>query len=376
MGVVFDVNERINLLDCMDHLVDYKLKTIEEEKEITESIRFNRVNAGKGEYKKKIDDENYFFEDIRFRKIDGNEFYNFEQFSEDLFNVLSRSAANEIIQASNAFLRNKEKPETLFQKFVLHFGQKLAIKYFYLHFKTLKRGETAATADFINRLVQKIPFKNNNILKQVSTWSQLFNRILQHVDAEIHRRMKAGDLDVNKEDFEFPRMFQFLNSIKTLNVKELFYFKYLLNFVANPDTRRVLQKMILADVNQIEDILYIIQNFDLVLVALYYRLTLGYIEKRLDTENQTVRTNLLDYYFSDHKQLAKELGYKKKPASKNSEKPENESDGESRNQKQAAEKKPKKAPKKPPAEPKATPDDENFPTLVSSSADPPRIPIP
>lgn len=300
----------LSLFELMDHLVDFRLRSFEEERRIVEALAHNREVQGQTAYLRKTQEDRISFEEIRFGRLAPGEKYGFEEFEEDMRGLLRPNEASELIGGTVAFLRGHRQPSRLFEVFARLLGLRLGIKYFYLYSHTLPYELGRVSLAFLHGKVRALPLRANGPLKDISTWLDFFRWLGTVIAQEIKRRVFEKEIDLKDPELTSERNSVFIRSVKTLSLRDAVGLKFLQNFVLS-DSKRALQRLIFANADSFSEILTPIPAKDLLLINLYLKIATPFFQGRHNQTQQVNEsvTNLLDWFFDDHKDVARRVGY-------------------------------------------------------------------
>ncbi|CAD8180779.1 unnamed protein product [Paramecium pentaurelia] len=123
--------------------------------------------------------------------------------------------------------------------------------------------------------LQKLPKKNNSIIMQCKTYSELFLRLLDELNLNLVQRIENGNLK-NYADtiMAKERIFQFIEVLRHVKTEEMGKFKFALNFgLVQQVLEHIKQSILLDDISNIQQNISKISNHDLVPFYLYVNLS-------------------------------------------------------------------------------------------------------
>jgi len=302
---------RVDHVELMDHLVDEKMYNIDEERDMVYEKGNPRSKTGKkdDDYEQ---DKNVYFEEIKFKRDDKKTAASFRDFEEKVMQILPAKYDKDISKATHSFIKFSITPEELFKAFLNIFGPILVYKYIYLYYRTLKNEKLAN--DLYNcllREISKLKFRHKCILREVKTWKDFFHKVSDEIEANIVDRIENNKLDIAKHyRISTTRMFQLFGSIKTLTLKELSKFKYLNNFLQNPDAKSTLQRFMFVPADKAQSMLHKISNMDILVMFIYFNLSVTKFEFSLGAyDNKKINPNLLKVFMKHYVNFAKKKNY-------------------------------------------------------------------
>lgn len=302
---------RIDHIELMDHLVDEKMYNLDEERDMIYDKGAPRSKNGKrdDEYEQ---EKTVFFEEIKFKRDDKKTVASFRDFEEKVMQILPAKFDKDISKATHSFIKLSISPEELFRAFLNIFGPILVYKYLYLYYRTLKHEKLASDLyNVLLREISKMKFRHKCILRDVKTWKDFFHKLSDEIEANIFDRIENNKLDISKAyRISTTRMFQLFGSIKTLTLKELSKFKYLNNFLQDPDAKAVLQRLLFVPADKAQSMLHKVSNMDILVMFIYFNLSVTKFEFSLGTyDNKKMNPNLLKVFMKHYINFAKKKNY-------------------------------------------------------------------
>jgi hypothetical protein len=305
----------IDAIDLMDHLIDEKIYTVEEERDFISKNEDPQKRNFIGGRPGNIDEEGskqVYFEEVKFKRDDKKTAASFREFEDKTMQILSAKYDKAISRITGAYIKFSLSPDELFREFLAIFGPVLVYKYVYLYSRTVKN-ESLVNKLYAHLLkeLSRLRYQNNNVLSQVYTWKDFFHKISDELAANLFNRIDAGKLDLTKNyRISSARMFQLFGSIKTLTLKEFGKFKYLNNFLQNPEAKAILQRFLFVPFNKSQSMIDKISNIDMLIMFIYFNLSCTKFEYNLGSyDGKKINPNLLKVFMKHYINYSKEKKY-------------------------------------------------------------------
>lgn len=310
---VENYSKKISYLDLLDLLVDEKIKSIDEERDILDAYSKMGKKSKKGFNKDEYAvAKEVFFEDVRFARTDAREFVPFADFEDALKKVLFEREEKDILRAASTYTTGKYKPADLLGEFSFVFGPVLFYKYAYMFARTLKQADLRAKLiEEIERQLGQLPFRNKNILIGVKNWKDLFFKISDEISRNILNRIEKQEINL-KGSYKINklRLFQMIHSLKTLTLREVICMKYLTNFLQKNEAKAILMRSLLVPHNRVQEFLYKIDHLDMLIMFVYFNIVELLLEEKLKISDKThFNPNLLRLFLRHYPDFAKKSGY-------------------------------------------------------------------
>jgi hypothetical protein len=305
----------IDAIDLMDHLIDEKISTLEEERDLI----YENENQGKGKSKgNQADDKQadgpkqVFFEEVKFKRDDKKTSASFRDFEDKVMLILPVKFDRIISNITAAYIKSSMSPDELFKEFSSIFGPVLVYKYLYIFSRTLRNeGLVSKLYTYMHKELSKLRFRNKNVLSQANTWKDFFHKISDELATNLFSRIDNGKLDISKNyRISTARMFQLFGSIKSLTLKEFCKFKYLNNFIQNPESKATLQRFLFVPLNKSQSMIDKISNIDILVMFVYFNLSCTKFEYGLASyDGKKINPNLLKIFMKHYINYAKDKKY-------------------------------------------------------------------
>lgn len=300
----------IDYLDVLDLLVADRPRSAEEDREL---LQLQREASTAGGYAPKNGERpRVFFEEAKFVRNEFQAGLSFTELQAQLGALLTPEEEDELWGASARFFREKISAAQLFDLFARVFGPRLCFKYFHAYQCTVKsarrREECAAE---LQRRLAALPFRHRNLLVGAETWKGLFARLAEEIAANIRRRLEAKTLLPDRGyRFNKLRLFQLMQSVKSLSLRDIIRFKFLANFLQEIGGRAHLARAMLGPMEAVQKTLDRVANTDILVMFLYFNIVELLFEERLRVAaDAAYNPNLLRLYFRHYPDQAARFQY-------------------------------------------------------------------
>ena len=296
------MNENIDYIDLMEHLIDEKGKTVELEREIVTIFKKSKLSKGSD-----VD-----FEDVKFRRDEKRQNSQLGYFMDTVSAIIYDEDLGLIETLHNKFEKKQIQKEDLFFDFEIFFGKLLVFKYFYYFLQTFKdKNLQKILEDFLQKKLAKLWFRQKNVILNIYTKSEFFARINLEVSTNAIDRIRNLSLSLKKKyQINRDRLFQLVGSLKSIDVDDFFRFKYLSNFLFSPDSKAILQRAIFVPENKFQTMLVKISNIDLLIISFYLNFGITRFEKGVSGIDGTkINPNLLKVFLKPYPEFSKNNNY-------------------------------------------------------------------
>lgn len=295
-------DKRIQLVDLFEHYINVPTYTIEEEK----NLIYEHTHPEKAKGGKQLREEDICYEDVKFTKVEKKHNVNFADFISKVKHIIDNKSEKELVVYTGAYAKSGMIAKELFDKFASIFGPILVYKYFQYYAKTVKIPQKMyELEEFLDRKLQLKPQKNKNIILDVKTWRDFFNKITNEVSANIIARVAKNSASDKKHKVSQGRLVQLLGCIKALTIKEFIKFKYLSNFLKDQESKKNLQRSLVVPVNRSAQMLDRISTEDALIMFLYFNLASMKFEGKTITTSTKLNPNLMKLFLRHYPDVAK-----------------------------------------------------------------------
>lgn len=290
-----------NPLYLMEHFIDDRILTMEEEIELVK-------NADR-DFDRRI-----CLEETRFKLSDQHYTDSFDAFSEYLKPILNEAYFKDLKVCTGKFVRGELHPNDLFGEFYNAVGPVLAYKYFFLYTATVQRPEQKRALEaLLMGALRLLPLRNPSSIEGCKTWEDFFGRVRLMILNEILLRIDNKSIDLTKKYAIHPdRMFQLVGSVRGARFQDLIHWKYLNNFFEQTESKQTLQRAMLVPKDKIQHLMAKLSNLDVLISFAYFDYAMKKLsaESRKQTVNLSTNPNLLKIFMRTNEKFAKENRFK------------------------------------------------------------------
>ncbi|CAK59149.1 unnamed protein product (macronuclear) [Paramecium tetraurelia] len=217
---------------------------------------------------------------------------------------------DQIRKMISMFEQERYDPENFTTDFIRLFELKTGLRLitFFMAMRELKERKDLwkKVDDVYFKELQRLPKKNNSIIMQCKTYSELFLKLLDELNINLACRIEKGELK-NYADTAMPkeRIFQFIEVLRHVKTQEMGKFKFALNFgLVQQVLEHIKQKILLDDFSNIQEHISKISNHDLVPFYLYVNLSSKILKgEQIHKEQKDVNECVYLEYFQKNPKL-------------------------------------------------------------------------
>ncbi|CAD8095675.1 unnamed protein product [Paramecium sonneborni] len=245
-------------------------------------VEYNDEIDKQSDHSEKLhEQQNIHLEDIRLIKPISMPSIGFDYFIRKCsqFFKTQKGKEDQIRKMIMMFEQDRYSAEHFVSDFIRMFELKTGLRLitFYMAMRDVKENRNIwkILDDAYFKELQKLPKRNNSIIMNCKTYSELFLRLLDELNKNLAQRIEKGELK-NYVDtiMAKERIFQFIEVLRHVRTSEMGKFKFALNFgLSSQILEHIKQNVLLNDQSIIQQNISKISNHDLIPFYLYVNLS-------------------------------------------------------------------------------------------------------